>query len=278
MVTTLFRIALVSLCAVAAGGTSRAAFLTGDPVANGWFFAGSSLNAGTYIRGSGNFSFDMYRAQLAAGSGNQLDTLAGWTTGDIVLGMGGLVTPPTTANLTTHARIVSKFTSSPNAWSASTTTVPPGDGLGSFSSGHGGLGSVLIGTDPGSISQGRPGGVTATGGGTLTLPFDALQFNGTGSNALDLNVARYIYTVDGFGLLRSWEVLLNVSFLNRLNTGFASPTFVGRWNQALQRGTSTTDFTDGLNVPTPLPATALAFAAGAGLLGLGRFGRRRAGM
>ncbi len=298
MTSTLTRLIALGLGALALGGTARADFFVGDPVADGWTAAGNSQLLGGYIRGTADFNFDMYRRNYTVLSGDALSSL--WSVGDTVYGMGGVIANPgSNANLTGSVRIVSKYAAAvAPGFMASTTLTPPGNGLGNFSAGDGGVGSVLISTAIGAITQG--------GAGALTTPqfrFQQVSPFGTDGTALAATVARFAYTVELVGanyLLKSWEVLLNVSLLP--NVG-GSPSYADDWDQALQRGTK--KFTDGLNagpvpppaarfrrsalpgdgdgdggpdaVATPLPPTVLAFAAGAAVLGFGRALRRRVG-
>jgi hypothetical protein len=286
MTSMISRLIALVLGTLAVGGTARADFFVGNPSSSGagadsWLFAKNSLSSadGRYIRGAGNFDFDMYRTQYSVASGDALTTMASaWTIGDVVLGMGGVMAVAANVNLTSSIRILSKFTSAAlGLFTASSNPAPNGNGLGSFSAGHGGLGSVLLGN--------APGAVTVADAGVLLVPTTAFQWNGTvGSNGLTLtpanNVARYVYTLDGnttTSKLKSWQVLLNITKLTAMNTGFASPNIDGHWNQSLQRGFSTTLFTDAINQHMPVPPTMVAFAAGAAVLGFGRVLRRRAG-
>ena len=276
MTSTISRFVALILGAFTLGGTARADFFVGNPSSSGakadkWDPAQNSLG-GRYIRGAGNFDFNMYRTQYSVKNNDPLETMASpWTVGDIVLGMGGVIV--SAPNLTKSIRIVSKFTSLANGqFTASTNATPNGNGAGDFSAGNGGSGSVLLGN--------APGAVTAANAGMLLLPTTALQWDGPNSQAITISpdTARYVYQVDATsGLLTSWQVLLNVTRLNSLGTGFPSPNIDGRWDQALQRGTSSTLFTDAINQHTPVPPTMVAFAAGAAVLGLGRVLRRRAG-
>lgn len=279
MTSTISRFVALILGAFTLGGTARADFFVGDPSPSGdnWLFAQNSLG-GRYIRGAGNFDFDMYRtAFIVAGTGPLTSMTSPWTAGDLVIGMGGVMTSAGLANpnLTGSVRIVSKFTSFSNGQftaSPPASPSPNGTGAGDFSAGNGGIGSVLIGTAPGAITLGNAG--------MLLTPTSAFQWNGVvGTNGLTISSddARYVYQVDGSNHLKSWEVLLNITKLNGQRTGFLSPDYDGHWDQALQRGTSSTLYTDAINQHMPVPPTMVAFAAGAAVLGLGRALRRRAG-
>ena len=281
------RLILRVLAVVASGltchGTARAELLTGDPSADGWALGANSLQAGTYVRGNGNFSYDLFRASYALGSGSPLAAMANpWSVGDQVLALGGVVAPTTAAaagwaaftggpvngKLAANVRVVSKFTSSPSAWSASGVAPGLGDGAGSFSNGDGGLGAVLVSTPSGQV--------TSAGAGVLTVPVNANQWSGTaGSNgpAIDPSTSRVIYAVDTSGRLRSWELFLNTTLLASANTGLPTPNAAGRWNQALQAGQSSVFLTDALspgeNV-VPAPAAGILLGVGATALAFGR--------
>ena len=306
MTSRMARLVALVLGVLALGGTARADFFVGNPSSSGakadsWTAAGNSHVLGEYIRGSAGFNFDMYRTEYSVKKNDALTKMASaWTVGDTVFGMGGVIANPgDNANLTGSVRIVSKYAAAvAPGFMASTTLTPPGDGLGNFAVGDGGVGSVLISTAIGAITQG--------GAGALTTPqfrFQQVSPFGTDGTVLAATVARFAYTVELVGsnyLLKSWEVLLNVSLLP--NVG-GSPSYNVDWDQALQRGTKS--FTDGLNtgpvpppagrfrrssvpsdfendggqdtVATPLPPTMVAFAAGAAVLGFGRVLRRRVG-
>jgi len=268
---------VIGLVALTLGGTARADFFVGNPTSTGsgadnWQFALNSLDNNRYIRGAGGFSFDMYRTVDRVRAGDALATMASpWAVGDFILGMGGVILGA--PNLTGSVRIVSKFTSfTKGQFTASTNPSPNGNGAGNFSNGDGGIGAVLIGN--------TPGAVTAANAGMLLTPTTAFQWDGglAGPNGLTISpdTARYVYQVNGSGLLKSWEVLLNVTKLNSQNTGLLAPDYDGHWNQSLQRGTSNTLYTDTINQHSPLPPTLVALVGGAGLLGLGRRLRRGA--
>jgi len=300
LLTTLAALAVASSYA----SPARASFMiTGDPVADSvtgnpdsWYFAGNSLKYTKYIRGDGNFSFDMYRAQFLVSQASGLGG-TGWLPGDSVIAMGGVIVntapagfsnptagDPVNSNLTQHVRIVSKFTNTTSGFTPSGIAFAPdyGNGHGSFSAGDGGVGSILIATttDTGLMTQ----QVTTAGAGVLTLAGINERWAG-GVSSISSQHARFIYTIDTMGdsdptndRLRSWEVLLNRdSLIRALTPPMASPNTTapdwdGYWNQGLQRGTN--DFTDALNFHSPAPPTLVALAAGAGLLGLGRRLRR----
>jgi hypothetical protein len=267
------RISFVLVLIVALRSTAVADIVTGDPVADGWTYQGNSLDNGIYIRGAGNFSFDLYTKVYTVGStGSFLSMSSPWSVGDRVLGVGGVFVPrtaasagwpafagdPVNSNLDTNVRIVTKYGTSPSAWSASSVAPDAGNGNGSFSNGDGGLGSVLLTTNVGQLTPGN--------NGQLIQPALVNVWNGTvGSNGLviDTEVARVAYQLGANDQLVRWETFLNTTKLSGLSP-LTIPSENDRWNQAIQRNTSSTDFTDALvnssqsaSVPAP-PAVFLS--------------------
>ena len=283
----------LGLCA-AAGTPALAAELSGNPFADGWAATGkTSLDNGTYIRGAGNFAFDLYATSYALDPASSLiastaaDLGFEWLPGDQILGMGGIVVPGepaanygwgnvsgdaiNTVNLTTSVRIVSKFGTSPASWSASSVAPNAGNGQGSSSAGHGGVGAILLGTTVGDIN--------ATNEGTYYLPTSATQYRLIETN-VNAKAGRIMFDLDGGGLLGSWQSILNVSLLQRnvaaySFTGADYPQAGDRGNQALQRSMNTTLLTDAL-VTVPEPGSALAMLALAAAAALRRARRARA--
>lgn len=259
------------------------AFLTGDPsTADGWTRSGNSLSNGIYAGGSANFSFDVYRGSQTFQSSSGLGgTVPGWMTGDLIVGMGGVIvnTPPmgwsgpTTgpapnANLGDNVRIVSKFGSPSASFSASTTPPIPGNGNRSFSGGFGGVGGVLLTTNANTLAA-----ANAANAGQLQTPDSGFVWDGVvNTNGVTLtssqvqDISRYIYTVDGTNqYLSTWQLALNVTALQRLNLGYATPDAGTIYDQALQVGGGSS--TDALVLTTPLPPT-LLLAVGAFAIGI----------
>lgn len=141
------------------------------------------------------------------------------------------------SNLTNSVRIIAKFGSSPTSWTPSTSKPVPGNGAGSFSGGAGGPDAFLLGTSVGDI--------TGANENTL-LTFSTNQhFDGSSVFAINANVGRYIYTLDGNGLLDSWSVYLNTSLLSAIiGPGIDVPMTGDGINLTLQRSTNSTLFTD----------------------------------
>jgi hypothetical protein len=229
-----------------------------------------------------------------------------WNAGDEVIGLGGVfITAPTAesngwgpasaystsqstggggsaainGNITSSLRMVAKFGTSPDpyssgppasgSWLASTLVPGGGNGLGSDSAGHGGLGSVILANTAADL--------TGTPSGTIRNPSVAQMFNGVSAVAIDPRVGRMVYIYDGSNTTRSWQVLLNVSVLNANYFGQLlggqsitdTPQWGDRGNVAVQRGTNSVLIHDALFVPAPGAASLLALA------GLASVRRRR---
>lgn len=245
---------------------------TGDPVADGWAYGSNALENGTYVRGDGNFGFDIYSTSLTLGAGsNLLD--ANWQVGDTVLGIGGVINaisnpaqlgwpsitgPTVNDNLTQSVRIVTKFGTSPTAWGASSNAPSAGNGSGSFSGGAGGDGSLLLATYSPASNNGlhlHPspdyGLLPSILGPNLVHEIPLLQRYDAGVvTTLASTAGKLIYTLDGNDVLATWEVFVNVSLLE----GYGIvPELGDRGLQTLQRSTGV--YTDGLVEVVPEPAT-----------------------
>ncbi len=243
---------------------SHAFAASGDPLADGFTYGAHSYQSGSFVGGSGQFSYDLYTKSFTLGSGDALLTTVGgstWSVGDQVIGIGGVFqnTLPTASangwgsayssttintNITSSLRMVSKFGASPTAWTTSTSTPIPGNGNGSFSGGQGGFGSVLLANTAGDLSS--------TASGVLRLPSIAQLYTGSVAN-INAEVGRLVY-VHNAGIVSSWEAYLNVTLLQSLYTGTGAMAFGNRHNVALQRGGGVTHDAVVLD-PVPEPAT-----------------------
>lgn len=259
--------------------SAQAQTVTGNPFADGFGYGGHSMANGNYIRGGGLFSYNLYSAGFNLTSGSNLLTPVGsstWNVGDQIIAVGGVfnaapsesangwssgtytpanVGDTVNSNITSSLRMVSKFGSSPTSWGASTVLPGSGNGLGSDSAGHGGLGSIVIGN--------TAADVTSVASGTLRLGTVAQLYDGTSSVAISSSVGRMIYIYDTAGNVSSWQTFLNVTLTNALYSGTYAdlPNFGDRVNVATQRGTSSSRFHDALVVvPTPGSAALLGMA------------------
>jgi hypothetical protein len=293
---------LIVICAVltmilASSGVSVAAInnVTGDPGADGFTLVGNSLENGIYVRGGGNYGYNAYIAGFNIQSGANLVS-ATWQVGDTVLAVGGTFTSITAAEAgwsafsggavnallsnSTGPKLQAKFGNSAAAWTTSTVAPGGGNGLGSLSYGDGDL-------VDGVAIQIRTGTYYPTNGpafvpgqdqaGTLgwNTNVDLLMHLGknsyaeqTASMTLGRDVGRVIWTdISATGEPTSWELLLNVSLVGRLNPTFAGllPAIGDNVLMTVQDNDSSSGYTDAL-VVVPEPATMLLLGLGAVLL------------
>jgi hypothetical protein len=273
---------LLAVGLLAHSTTTLAASITGNPaVDSGWTAVGNSLDNGVYIRGAGNFGYDLYTTSFAIEAGSPL-VASGWSVGETVVAIGGQIATndgvsagwglPFTgdavnANLTTSVRIVSKFGTSPTSWSASTVRPNAGNGDGSTSGGFGGEGAILLGTNVGDLVSPN----------TLMTVSTNQRYTNGGATVTNVSsdVGRLIFQTSG-GLLSSWETLLNTSRLGALLPPASEVPLVGdRINQTLQRSTNATLFTDAMGTITAVPEPSMIVMAGLGILGVAGYARRR---
>jgi hypothetical protein len=272
---------VVLVAFVVSSASVRADLVTGDPsVDAGWQRVGNSLQAGVYIRGGANFSFDVYRWAHTVTTGDQFNTQLGWAAGNTVLGLGGVVVNtvpsgwaipttggPVNGELTDSVRFVSKFGSPLSTFSTSTTPPAAGNGNGSFSGGDGGLGGVMLSTAAGTLAR-----ANAANANSLRVPDLGWLWEGgiAGPNGQTFTTAemtefsRYIYNTDANGTLSSYEMVLNTTRLDQFNGAFLLPTAESPNDQAMQRGTSnviTDAFAPGIAaIPAP-PSLVLGLLA-----------------
>ena len=295
--TNLWRAIGACACALVLAITPLAtgAAITGDPsVDSGWQFAVNSLANGTYARGEGTFSFDIYTSSFSVEAGSSLEISDGgfsWLAGDTILGLGGKFVDITAAeagwaafqlnaysgggvavndDVSGSSRPVGKWAAAGSPLTTSTTApFQNGNGTSDFSGGAAGNGAMLA-----RITNNR----TSVGAGTIHLLDLVQRYDGTGTAVLAsgsnpdlLKVARgiYIWSTDFFaaGHIGSWEYLLNVSLLEREFAYSAYPTAGDQAVLSVQRGTNR--FTDGLVRIVPEPGTLTL--VGLATLVVGRF-------
>ena len=112
------------------------------------------------------------------------------------------------SNLTTSARIVAKFgTSIANSVTPSTIRPDSGNGLGSFSGGNLGDGSILL------VTPNSGGFFTAANQGLFLTFLTDQRYSGGNVTNISNGFGRIIYELGGDSLLSSWEVLLDTTLL-----------------------------------------------------------------
>jgi hypothetical protein len=267
------------------GATSAAAAsITGNPVTDGWEFQGKSTAEGTFVRkGSGAlYDYDVYtRGFLLDGASSLAGVSAAWQAGDRIMGMGGVANQA----LDETFRTVNKWGAAGSTYAASTNgTAAPNDGVGSSSSGAGGLGSMLTGFNYTRTN----GALDGAWNGTFVTPTVMTYFTGVETTLTDaaiLDAARHLAIFSGAGtsddpnIIASWQSFLNLSLLERLALDVGSPltsglpAFDANSIVTRQRSTSSSNFTDALAVigspdvaAVPLPAGAWLLLTAAGAL------------
>ncbi len=284
-------VAMGILFAVQAG----AATISGNPFTDGWTNGGNSLSNGVYVRGSANYSFDIYTTATTVMAGTNLEISDGpnsWIDGDTVLGLGGIFTDISAstagwAGFTGNAvntllggsdfgadvKLQAKFGANDSIFTTSTTAPGAGNGQGSLGD-HGGIGAIQVRT-----SGSNNAAFWANGSGTLNTLASSSHISRNGVSSPDTDVARIYWNWDTTNQrITSWEILLNISLLDRLDA-----LVVGRTPGLITTGgqifatVQNRDgaFTDGLvNTAAVVPVPA---AAGLGFLGMGLVGflRRR---
>ncbi len=280
-------LAVVGVTTLMLATASFAGSVTGNPLADGWTYAGYSLEEGVYVRGAANYGFDVYSTTNTVTAGSNLhidDGINSWLVGDTVLGVGGVfnsdtsglgwdVTGTSVNSLLSHAngpKLQVKFGTADATWYAS--TLPPSSGDGSGSGSDGGA-TVQIRTSAYlNISDWSANDGTLLG---LANPGHIDRYQGLD---VDEYVARLIWTYDEqTGKPATWELLLNTSLLERNfggpvpQTGFLAIVTVQDTDNA---------YTDALvsiaaAQVVPLPAAAWAGMALMGGIGAARTFRSR---
>lgn len=281
------RIGFVAVAVLIVAGSVRGSMVSGDPSADaGWSAQGHALENGVYVKGSANYGFQTYSAALTVTAGSNLEISDGslsWLAGDTVLGVGGVFESITAGDAgwagfsggainallaaSTGPKLQAKFGTSAATWT--TSGVAPGAGDGNSSSSAGG-GRVQVRTsayfrtgtpDPG---QTEPWTLDGNSGQVLVLDKDShIAWDGA-SVQPSKKVARMIWVWDaGSGEVASWELLLNVSLLERVAPGDFAGLFPAPGDMAIMT------VQDGDNAYTDALVTVVPEPAGIGMLILG---------
>ncbi|MCC7408017.1 MAG: PEP-CTERM sorting domain-containing protein [Phycisphaeraceae bacterium] len=276
-------------------GTAGATMVSGDPSADaGWAAQGNSLENGVYVKGSANYGFETYSAALTVTAGSNLEISDGslsWLAGDVVLGVGGVFEPITAGDAgwagftggavnallaaSTGPKLQAKFGTSAATWSTSGIAPNAGNGNSSSSSGGGRVQvrtSAYFQTGTPNPGQTEPWTWDGNSGQVLVLDKDDhIAWDGA-SVQPSKKVARMIWVWDaGSGEVASWELLLNVSLLERVAPGDFAGLYPAPGDMAIMT------VQDGDNAYTDALVTVVPEPAGMGMLILGGLGvlRRR---
>jgi hypothetical protein len=263
------------------GVSSALGNVTGDPVADGWIFGGHSLANGVYVRGSANYGYNTYGLQFTVSPGSNLEISDGgnsWLAGDTILGVGGQFAGITPAEAgwtaftggavnsitAVNIKLQAKFGTDYSTFSTSTIAPAAGNGAGSLGT-NGGTGAVQVRTSAYNTAL-----FWAAGSGTLQLLQSASHIERNGAAAPDADVTRLMWIWDGSAnRVGTWEILLNTSLVQRLDT-----TFQGPWPSGGNKALMTVQYddnayTDALQTLTGIPAPGAALL---GFIGLGLVG------
>jgi hypothetical protein len=232
---------ILLLAVMLAGNVAVASQITGNPAADGWTSGGNALTKGVYVRGSANYAYDAYGAAITIDSGSNLaidDGANSWLVGDTVLGAGGHFADITAtqagwtaftgnavnvllggSDLGEDVKLQAKFSTASGNFSPSTIAPDAGNGLGSLGS-NGGNGAVQVRTSGWFYAADW-----SAKSGALQLLDEADHIIRNGTSTPDADVARLMWNWDPINKrVDTWEILLNVSLLDRLNPTFTAGT------------------------------------------------------
>lgn len=258
---------LSSACADSVG-------FTGNPGSDNWLEQGLSTALGTYIRGDGNWSFNVYTSSFTLAEGSPL--IGGnWQAGDLILGLGGIMNPNTQDF---SPRFVAKFGAADASFKPA-TTLSSGDGIGSFSGGAAGIGGVQVDFF---YARDWPSGVLPAGlNGIMQTPQHVIWDKDQNIN-VDYGKVLALFETNSSNrdILQSFEVLLDVTAVSdpaRGGKGDLVPVLHGKGDMAVQESFSgyTDAYVGNVGGNVPLPGT-LALL-GSGLAGLGIWRQRQSG-
>jgi hypothetical protein len=288
---------VIAACASSAG----AATVSGDPSTDtGWVSMGQALSNGVYVKGSANYGYDTYTAGFTVQTGSNLDISDGslsWLAGDTVIGVGGVFDSVTASQAgwaafsgTTVNSLLSapqgpklqvKFGTSAATWFTSSTA--PGAGNGDSSSSDGG-GRVQVRTSgyfqTGTPTPGQTEPWTWDGNSGQVLVLDKddhIDWDGASTQPAK-QTARMIWNYNpSLGYVESWELLLNVSLLQRQTPVDFTGIYPSIGDPAIMTVQDRDGaYTDALVHIVPEPAS-LALLSVGGLMAFRRSTRRKAG-
>lgn len=288
----------VIACLLFAGGV-QASTVTGVPSSDaGWTMMGHSMENGVHVKGSANYGYNTYAAGFTVQAGSNLeitdanDSNLDWLAGDTVLGVGGEFASITASEAgwgafggigmnsllpaSSGPNLQAKFGTSDASWFSSTIAPASGDGNSSSSNGGGRVqvrtsGFFQTGTpNPG---QTEPWTWDGNSGQLLVLDKDShIDWDGASSQPSKYT-ARMIWDWDSnLGQVSSWQLLLNVSLLERNAPGDFTGIYPSIGDPAIltvQDGAGA--YTDSLVNVVPEPST-LSLLALTGLFALRRRG------